>query len=387
MANERNRDAARDGRQSVTIFGPDFPFPFDDWIEHSAGLGAVPAERHGVEVAIVGAGISGLIAAFELMKLGVKPVVYEASQLGGRLRSQQFEGAPVGVVAELGGMRFPASSTAFYHYVDMLGLETRPFPNPLTAASGSTVIDIEGVTHYVERPEMLPPLFQQVADAWAEALEGVHFTEIQNAIRARDVPALKSLWNSLVPVWDDRTFYDFVASSEAFSKLSFHHREVFGQVGFGTGGWDSDFPNSMLEILRVVMTNCDEDQHLVAGGVEQVPRGLWEYAPSGPCPLAGRHHVGFAALRRPAGGCGQYRAGTTVGSSSPTPGATPAITPRCSSPARVGCSPPRSNVMRACSRRGCGRHWTALDTCSRRRHSSWSTDRSGRTRTHTLAVM
>ena len=28
-------------------------------------------------------------------------------------------------------------------------------------------------------------------------------------------------------------------------------REVFGQVGFGTGGWDSDFPNSMLEILRV----------------------------------------------------------------------------------------------------------------------------------------
>ena len=33
---------------------------------------------------------------------------------------------------------------------------------------------------------------------------------------------------------------------------SFHHREVFGQVGFGTGGWDSDYPNSMLEILRVV---------------------------------------------------------------------------------------------------------------------------------------
>src|SRR3546814_4152335 len=46
---------------------------------------------HGVEIAIVGAGISGLIAAFELMKLGVKPVVYEASQLGGRLRSQRSE--------------------------------------------------------------------------------------------------------------------------------------------------------------------------------------------------------------------------------------------------------------------------------------------------------
>ena len=83
-----------------------------------------------------------------------------------------------------------------------------------------------------------------------------------------------------MPLWDDRTFYDFVASSDAFSRLSFRHREVFGQVGFGTGGWDTDFPNSMLEILRVVMTNCEEDQRFMVGGVEQVPRGLWNRAPS-----------------------------------------------------------------------------------------------------------
>ena len=80
---------------------------------------------------------------------------------------------------------------------------------------------------------------------------------------------MKSLWNKLVPIWNDRTFYDFLASSDAFSKLTFHHREVFGQVGFGTGGWDSDFPNSMLEIFRVVMTNCDENQRLIVGGAEQ----------------------------------------------------------------------------------------------------------------------
>jgi len=264
----------------VTIFGPDFPFPFDDWIAHPAGIGSIPEEHHGEEVAIVGAGISGLIAAYELMKLGLKPVVYEASQMGGRLRSQQFEGAPTGVVAELGGMRFPVSSTTFYHYVDLLGLSTSPFPNPLTPASNSTVIDIEGVTHYAELPDALPELFKEVAQAWGAALEGVEFTRIQDAIRARDVETLKALWNKLVPIWDDRTFYDFVASSDAFSKLSYHHREVFGQVGFGTGGWDSDFPNSMLEIFRVVMTNCDENQRFVVGGVEQVPRGLWEHAPS-----------------------------------------------------------------------------------------------------------
>lgn len=93
------------------------------------------------------------------------------------------------------------------------------------------------------------------------------------------MPALKALWNQLVPLWDDRTFYDFVATSKAFAGLSFQHREVFGQVGFGTGGWDSDFPNSMLEILRVVMTNCDDEQRLIVGGADQVPLGLWQQVP------------------------------------------------------------------------------------------------------------
>jgi tryptophan 2-monooxygenase len=261
------------------MFGPDFPFPFDDWLAHPAGLGSIPDARLGDEVAVVGAGISGLVAAYELMKVGLRPVVYEASHLGGRLHSQPFEGAPPGIVAELGGMRFPISSTAFYRYVDLLGLQTRPFPNPLTPAAGSTVIDIEGTSYYAEQPQMLPPLFREVADAWSAALEDVHFTEIQDAIRARDTKVLKSLWNELVPAWDDRAFYDFVANSKAFARLSFRHREVFGQVGFGTGGWDSDFPNSMLEIFRVVMTNCDEDQQLVVGGVDQVPHGLWNHAP------------------------------------------------------------------------------------------------------------
>jgi tryptophan 2-monooxygenase len=268
------------GKPPVTVFGPDFPFAFDDWIRHPAGLGVLPPEHHGAEVAIVGAGMAGMVAAYELMKLGLKPVIYEASKMGGRLRSQAFEGAQ-GVVAELGGMRFPVSGTAFYHYVNQLGLETRAFPNPLTPASGSTVVDLEGATHYAEKLLDLPPMFGQVADAWREALEdGATFTAIQDAIRTRDVPTLKALWNRLVPLWDDRTFYDFVATSKAFSSLSFQHREVFGQVGFGTGGWDSDFPNSMLEILRVVMTNCDDEQRLIVGGVEQVPLGLWRHAPN-----------------------------------------------------------------------------------------------------------
>ena len=263
----------------VTHFGPDFPFAFDDWLRHPSGLGSIPAERHGESVAIIGAGISGLICGYELMRLGVRPVVYESGQMGGRLRSQPFEGAD-GIVAELGGMRFPISSAGFYHYVDKLGLESRPFPNPLTPAAGSTVIDLEGETYYAERMEDLPDLFREVAKAYDQALErGAHFSELKDAIRHRDAARIKEIWNPIVRAWDERTFYDFVASSEAFQRLSFRHREVFGQVGFGTGGWDSDFPNSMLEVLRVNVTECDESQRFIVGGVEQVPQGLWRRVP------------------------------------------------------------------------------------------------------------
>ncbi len=278
MADGATAEGGAGGR--ATMFGPDFPFAHDDWLAHPAGLGQVPGDRHGTRIAIIGAGIAGLVAGVELMKLGLHPVVFEAGEIGGRLRSRAFEGAD-GVIAELGGMRFPRSGTAFFHYVDLLGLQTRPFPNPLTPAAGSTVIELEGERHYARSLADLPPLFHEVAAAYAAALEeGAGFTALKAAIRARDAARIKALWDPLVRTWDERTFYDFVTSSTAFRALSFRHREVFGQVGFGTGGWDSDFPNSMLEILRVNVTGLDDDQDLVVGGVEQVPQGLWRLTPA-----------------------------------------------------------------------------------------------------------
>lgn len=263
----------------VTVFGPDFPFPYDEWISHPAGLGSVPQTALGSKVAIIGSGAAGVIAGYELMKLGLLPILFESGQFGGRLRSQPFEGVD-GVIAELGGMRFPISSTGFYHYVNLLGLESAPFPNPLTPAAGSTVIDLLGQTHYAKTLDDLPPLFAEVAQAYADAMEeGANFSALKQAIRDRDIPRIKEIWAPLVEAWDERTFYDFVASSKAFQKLSFHHREVFGQVGFGTGGWDSDFPNSMLEILRVNVTELDDHQRYIIGGVEQVPRNLWTHQP------------------------------------------------------------------------------------------------------------
>lgn len=148
------------GLKPVTAFGPDFPFAYDDWLSHPAGLGRIPVESHGEPVAVIGAGAAGIIAGHELMKMGLRPEIYESAKFGGRLRSEPFEGAEA-VIAELGGMRFPVSSRGFYHYVDRLGMESRPFPNPLTPAAGSTMIDLEGETHFAREAGDLPPVYRK----------------------------------------------------------------------------------------------------------------------------------------------------------------------------------------------------------------------------------
>jgi monoamine oxidase len=262
----------------MTMFVPDFPFAYDDWLRHPGGLGALPEGRLGTEVAVIGGGVSGMTVAYELLKLGLRPVLYEGDQIGGRMRSIPFAADP-GYVAEMGAMRFPAAASTLFHYIDALGLATKPFPNPLTPASSSTVVNFEGATHWATTDNDLPEEYQHVAEAWMKALnERAELQAIQAAIRARDVPVLRAVWSKIVKDFDDESLYGFLAGTAGFN--SFRLREIFGQVGFGVGSWDTDFPSSALETLRIVCVAAGENQFSVVGGAQQIPRGLWNRVPA-----------------------------------------------------------------------------------------------------------
>ncbi|NGO73863.1 flavin monoamine oxidase family protein, partial [Streptomyces boncukensis] len=152
---------------------------------------------------------------------------------------------------------------------------------PLAPHTPSTVVDLKGESHYARTLDDLPPVYHRVMEAWNACLEeGADFSAMQRAIRERDVPRIRAVWSKLVEKLDNQTFYGFLCDSPAFA--SFRHREIFGQVGFGTGGWDTDFPNSILEILRVVYTGADDDHRGITGGSQQLPLRLWEREPDKP---------------------------------------------------------------------------------------------------------
>lgn len=77
-------------------------------------------------ITIIGAGISGLVAAYELERRGHTVEMLEGRlQLGGRVRTHRFLPDRPGPSVELGAMRVPATHHRTMHYVRELGLADR----------------------------------------------------------------------------------------------------------------------------------------------------------------------------------------------------------------------------------------------------------------------
>ncbi|AKA25184.1 flavin monoamine oxidase family protein [Pseudomonas chlororaphis] len=279
--------------KDVTALIPDFPFHYANYLQEAEGrpLGSVAAANHGQKVLIVGAGAAGLVAAYEALRMGLHPVVVEASdRLGGRLYAK-VQGDPGSeVLCELGAMRFPVSGKALFHYFRKVGMtaNSTDFPNPGTAAAISTVVDYQGEKVYYEvdgnpafpKPQEYVDLENQFFD---EFLEHYHFAAMEAAMSegSIDQQKIKELWESVLKPatgtsGDDVSFYAALLQNSGWTKAEI---DLFGQIGFGTGGWNTDYPNSILELLRVLYTGLDADHQLMFDGSSSLPQRLWSKTP------------------------------------------------------------------------------------------------------------
>lgn len=79
------------------------------------------------KVIIVGAGLAGLSAAYELLKAGHEPIILEAQhRVGGRIYTMR-EPFSRGLYGEAGAMRIPRSHELTMAYIDKLGCKHASF--------------------------------------------------------------------------------------------------------------------------------------------------------------------------------------------------------------------------------------------------------------------
>ncbi len=288
--------AARLMANDVTALIPDFPFHYGKYLAQAAGndrrLGTVDAKHYGTRVLIVGAGVAGLVAAYEAMRLGLHPVVVEATdRVGGRfysVRKENPDDPAQSVICELGAMRFPRSGKALLHYFDKVGMTSNStdFPNPGSAAAVSTVVDFREEQTYYETGTgqyPRPPVYERIESDFFDVFletDPIRFKEMEGAMSegSLDQDLIKTIWNNILRNhgWDNLSFH---AAMVEQAKWSDEDITLFGQIGFGTGGWNTDYPNCFLEVLRVLYTGLDTNHLLMYDGCATLPERLWEQPP------------------------------------------------------------------------------------------------------------
>jgi monoamine oxidase len=120
-----------------------------------------PGSGNGISVVILGAGIAGLISAYELRRAGYRVAVLEArDRIGGRVwtvrggdrilqtgRPDQTAGFGQGLYFNAGAARIPASHRAILGYARRLGVPMEVFVN----ANRNAPWDLGGNVHQERR--------------------------------------------------------------------------------------------------------------------------------------------------------------------------------------------------------------------------------------------
>jgi monoamine oxidase len=217
----------------------------------------------GKSVIVIGAGMAGLAAGFELDRAGHDVTVLEAqNRVGGRIYTCR-EFAP-GLYAEFGAMRIPRAHDLTLAYCDLFDLELTPFvmgnPHGLAYIGGERMTMSEAQ----EQPERLPfdlaehERGRTADDLWAEAI-----ADIKGLLEKEGDAA----WESIVSEFDQFSLYEFLKARG----LSEGAIEFYAVMNFV----EADMNNAVVEVLREDLGGAYEDMQTIVGGMDALPNAMY----------------------------------------------------------------------------------------------------------------
>lgn len=185
----------------------------------------IPKTQNAKDIVIVGAGISGMVAASLLASAGHKVTVFEANmRVGGRIKTIR-EPFRHGQTGEAGAMRLVTSYQLVFKYIEKFGLNTHPFINH--DLKQKELIYVNGVKitrkDYEANPDLL--LFDTVgpekgktADTlWAEAIAPIVAMLKENNVKK---------WARVIEKYDQFSVRGYLKSETYFSEGAIEMIEV-----------------------------------------------------------------------------------------------------------------------------------------------------------------
>ena len=244
---------------------PDRSPPVSDAVLAVPGRGLEGRTGEPRRVIVIGAGLAGLVAGYELKRQGHDVVVLEAqNRVGGRVRTLRTF-AP-GLYAEAGAMRIPRAHDLTIRYCEAFGLPLRPFvmgnPRGLVYLGGKRMTmaeanaDPSGLAFELADHER----GRTADELWAEAIGDLR------AMVERDGDGA---WDRIVRDYDQYSLYEFLRH-RGWSTGAI---EYFGVMNF----LESDLHNAFVEVLREELGGAYVDMVEIVGGMDQLPNAFYEH--------------------------------------------------------------------------------------------------------------
>ena len=222
------------------------------------GLPPRAGKRH--RVIVVGAGMSGLVAASELARAGHDPQVLEARQrVGGRVYTMREPFAP-GLYAEAGAMRVPRAHRLTLACIEKSGLAVKPFtshnPNAYCHLFGRKM----RMAEFEERPELLKG---ELTDQDRGLTSGARWQALMQPFAQRVESGGEEAWAAIVAQYDGYSTREYLEEC-GWSESAI---ELFGLVCNQEALMSACF----LELLREEVGRYYTDMVRIDGGADQLP--------------------------------------------------------------------------------------------------------------------